>query len=393
MAGKTTAQGSVPDGWKQVRLGDVATLQRGMDLPEAERVSGGIPVYGSNGVLGFHDSTPIDGPGVITGRSGSIGIVYYSETAFWPLNTTLFVKDFHGNSERYIYHLLANLGLERFAASTGVPSLNRNFVHPHLVAIPPLPEQCGIAAVLDSIDDAIKGAEAVIDATERLREALPHDLLTRGIPGQHTEWRDVSGLGTVPADWDVVRLGDVTEVASGQVDPRGEQYQHEMFVAPDDIESGTSRLVTKRTVADAGAISGKYQFDARDVLYSKIRPYLKKVCIPEKSGLCSADIYPIRPTAKLERNFLATILLSVSFTEYIRTCSDRTGIPKVNRADLFRFQIALPPLSEQRTIAGALVGVDSAIEVALEERNRLRLVKESAAGALLAGQVRMEGRK
>ena len=74
-----------------------------------------------------------------------------------------------------------------------MPSLNRNFVHPHLVTVPPLPEQRAIAAVLDSIDDAIEGAEAVIAATEGLRDALLHDLLTRGLPGQHTEFRDVPG--------------------------------------------------------------------------------------------------------------------------------------------------------------------------------------------------------
>ena len=65
--------------------------------------------------------------------------------------------------------------------------------------------------MLDSIDDAIEGAEAVIASTESLRDALLHDLLTRGLPGQHTEWRDVPGLGTIPADWEVVRLGDVAE--------------------------------------------------------------------------------------------------------------------------------------------------------------------------------------
>ena len=161
----------LPDGWRGVRLGDVATLQRGIDLPEADRVAGQVPVYGSNGLLGYHDSSPIGGPGVITGRSGSIGFVYYCGTAFWPLNTTLYVKDFHGNNKRYAYHLLSNLHLERFSASTGVPSLNRNFVHPYLVTVPPLSEQRAIADMLDSIDEAIERTEAVFAATETLRDS------------------------------------------------------------------------------------------------------------------------------------------------------------------------------------------------------------------------------
>ena len=125
--------------------------------------------------------------------AGSIGLVYYSQGPYWPLNTTLYVRDFHGNNERYIYHFLSHLGLERFAASTGVPSLNRNFVHPHLVVIPPLEEQRAIAAVLDAIDDAIERTEAVIAATERLRDALLHELLTRGVPGCHTARKEAPG--------------------------------------------------------------------------------------------------------------------------------------------------------------------------------------------------------
>ncbi len=380
----------VPDGWQVVRLGDVATLQRGVDLPIQDRVPGSVPVYGSNGILGTHVQTLHPGPGVITGRSGSIGVVYFSTGPYWPLNTTLYVRDFHGNSERFIYYLLSQLKLERFAASTGVPSLNRNFVHPEPVLLPPLPEQRAIAIVLDSIDDAIERAEAVIAATERLRDALLHQLLTRGVPGWHTAWRDVPGVGTMPADWEVVRLGDVVTIASGQSDPKAAKFQDSLFVAPDDIGSGTGRLINRRTVAEAHAISGKYRFDKFEVLYSKIRPYLMKVYRPHESGLCSADIYPLRPKSMLEAAYLALVLLSLSFTDYTRTCSDRTGIPKINRIDLFKYRLTLPSLPEQRTIAAVLGGVDGAITRAREECDMLRSLKEATADALLSGRVRVE---
>ena len=183
-------------------------------------------------------------------------------------------------------------------------------------------------------------------------------------------------------------MGDVAEVASGQVDPRDKRFQRQMFVAPDDIESRTGRLINKRTVGDVGAISGKYQFDAGDVLYSKIRPYLMKAYVPTESGLCSADVYPIKATESLEANFLAKVVLSSGFTEYIRTCSDRTGIPKVNRVDLFKYRMALPHLKEQQAIAAGLDKVDAAIAVAREEAAGLRLLKESAAESLLTGRER-----
>ena len=377
----------VPDGWQVVRLGEAATLQRGVDLPIQDRVPGSVPVYGSNGILGTHVQTLHPGPGVITGRSGSIGVVYFSTGPYWPLNTTLYVRDFHGNSERFIYYLLSQLKLERFAASTGVPSLNRNFVHPEPVPLPPLPEQRAIATVLDSIDEAIECTEAVITATECLRDALLHELLTRGVPGWHTEWKSVPGVGTMPAPWEVVRLGDVVTIASGQSDPKAAKFQDSLFVAPDDIETGTGRLINRRTVAEAHAISGKYRFDKFEVLYSKIRPYLMKVYRPHESGLCSADIYPLRPKSMLEAAYLALVLLSLSFTDYTRTCSDRTGIPKINRIDLFKYRLTLPSLPEQRTIAAVLGGVDGAITRAREEYDMLRSLKEATADALLTGRV------
>ena len=257
------------------------------------------------------------------------------------------------------------------------------------ILLPPLAEQRAIAAVLDSIDGAIERTDDVIAATERLRDALLHELLSRGVPGWHSSWKDVPGLGTVPESWEMVRLGDVADVASGQVDPRGAAFQSLLFVAPDDIESDTGRLISRRTAADARAISGKYWFNADDVLFSKIRPYLNKVYVPSEQGLCSADIYPLRPLAKIGRGYLALTLLSEAFAAYTRTCSDRTGIPKVNRVDLMKYRFALPPLEEQQAIAGMLDAVGEAAERARGKRTGLQGLKASASDALLTGRVRV----
>ena len=170
--------GTLPACWEVVRLGEIATLQRGMDLPSDKRLPGDVPVYGANGIHGVHNSSPIDGPGVITGRSGSMGLVHYTESSYWPLNTTLYVKDFHGNNERFVYYFLSGMGLERFAASTGVPSLNRNFVHPIRVSIPPLAEQLTIVAVLDSVKEAAERGREESDVLQSLKAAASDALLT-----------------------------------------------------------------------------------------------------------------------------------------------------------------------------------------------------------------------
>lgn len=184
-------------------LQEAATLQRGFDLPIQLRKPGTVRVYGSNGIDGTHSDAKVTGPGVITGRSGSIGFVFYEASDFWPLNTTLYVRDFHGNLPKFIVRLLESMDLARYAASTGVPSLNRNFVHPTLVVIPPPKEQETIDQALATIDEAIRCAEPVVDKLKAMRQGLLNDLLTKGLdengklrdPKAHPEHFKDSSLG------------------------------------------------------------------------------------------------------------------------------------------------------------------------------------------------------
>jgi type I restriction enzyme, S subunit len=118
--------------WKMLRLIEVATLQRGFDLPVQDRTAGEIPIFAANGPVGTHNVAKCLGPGVVTGRSGTIGKVHYVAQDYWPLNTSLFIKDFHGNYPRFIYYLLSWMKLEQFHEGTGVPTLNRIAI-PNLV--------------------------------------------------------------------------------------------------------------------------------------------------------------------------------------------------------------------------------------------------------------------
>jgi type I restriction enzyme, S subunit len=158
----------LPKTWKQVTLGKVATLQRGYDLPVQERRAGTVPIYAANGQIGFHDAVKVHGPGVVTGRSGSIGKVHFVEQDFWPLNTSLYVKDFHGNDPKFVTYLLRHIGLDRFSHGVGVPTLDRNIAHQFPVRLPPLPEQKRIAAILDKADAIRRKRQEAIRLTEEL---------------------------------------------------------------------------------------------------------------------------------------------------------------------------------------------------------------------------------
>ena len=166
----------------------------GCSLPERERRNGQVPVFGSAGRVGVHDKAVVEGPGIVVGRKGSIGSVIWVDDDFVPIDTTYFLMSSESQVHlRWVYHLLAREDLSKLNRATGVPGLNRDDVYALRRRIPPLPEQRAIAAVLDSIDEAIERTEAVIAAMEQLRGSLLHELLTRGVPGWHTEWKDVPG--------------------------------------------------------------------------------------------------------------------------------------------------------------------------------------------------------
>lgn len=154
----------------------------------------------------------------------------------------------------------------------------------------------------------------------------------------------VEWLGEVPEGWEVVPFKWCCNVASGQVDPKDNSFSDKILVAPNHIESNTGRLLFKETVEEQGAISGKYLFSRDSILYSKIRPELCKSIFVDFDGLCSADMYTIKPLLQnMYSKFVFFITLSDHFTRFAVLASERVAMPKVNREALSTFPLAFPP--------------------------------------------------
>lgn len=184
----------IRNGPGRVRFADVVTLKRGFDLPVKDRVGGEVVVMSSSGAHGHHDVAMADGPGVVTGRSGTIGEVHLVNEPFWPLNTTLWVSDFHGNDPRYVRYLLQTMDLKRHAGGSTVPSLNRNVLSEIEVSMPDVPEQLVIVAQLRSMEDAAEAARLTAESLRTLRS----NLLTVLLSGEHE----------IPSSYDAL-LGEV----------------------------------------------------------------------------------------------------------------------------------------------------------------------------------------
>lgn len=231
------------------------------------------------------------------------------------------------------------------------PTINWKTLRVEEFPLPPLDEQKRIAEILWAADEAV---EQFSNASEKLQQT------------RETYLRGLSSNGAAKK-WKVTKLCKCFEIVSGQVDPKEEPYRSMPLVAPNHIEQNTGRLICIETAKDQNAISGKYLFQSGDVVYSKIRPNLRKAFIAEFDGLCSADMYALRPLPdRIMTRFLLSILLGEHFTFFALTRCVRTGIPKLNRQELSEYEVPLPTIEDQKRISSHLEAIDA------EEQNLIR---------------------
>jgi type I restriction enzyme S subunit len=175
---KDSPLGRIPVEWEPIQIGKFASLQRGHDITEEQLCDGPFPVVSSSGIVGYHSKATSHGPNVVVGRKGTIGKVHYIPGDFWAHDTSLYVTNFWGNHEKFIYYLFSYFDLARFGTKSGSPSLNRNDIHPLWVGRPSPTEQAEISKRLDQIDLKNKVTENHLFKLRSLKTALMQDLLT-----------------------------------------------------------------------------------------------------------------------------------------------------------------------------------------------------------------------
>ena len=202
--------------WKEVRLGDILNFRRGHDLPHSAMKPGNIPVAGSNGVIGYHDTaTPIK-PILTIGRSGNVGKPYFYEEA-WAHNTTLYVDDFKGNDPKFLYYLCQTMPFANLGGGSAVPTLNRNHIHPLETKIPvKVEDQCRIVSILSSLDRKIELNNKINADLEEMAQAIFKNWFVDFEPFKDGKFVD-SELGMIPEGWKVGTLGDITKNKSAKV--------------------------------------------------------------------------------------------------------------------------------------------------------------------------------
>ena len=391
------APDELPEGWRVGPVLDFFQLQRGHDLPVQDRRDGPVPVIASNGAVGFHDKSPLPGPGVVTGRSGTIGNVSFVEGAYWPLNTTLYVKDFKGTDPKFAYYFLQNFPLKDHQTGTGVPTLNRNDVHAVEVQFPPLDEQQRIAEVLRSVDEAIVAADLALAQTKQVRQSVVDVLLFPNNGHHRSELRRF-------------RLSDLISIAHGfpfkseyftfeRVDPIlltpgnfsvektlyfGERTKHYRGPVPDGyvLEEGSLVVVMTDLTQDMAILGNAIEIPGGSVILHNQRIGRVSLLKPDLIDLA----------------YVRLLLNSEPVQSRIKATASGSTVRHTAPSRILECEIELPPLDEQARIVEIAKSLDDL--VVAEERRRsnveaigalahLRDLRGTIAADLLSGRVRV----
>jgi type I restriction enzyme S subunit len=347
---------------------------------------------------GSHSEFKVYPPGVITGRSGSLGEVVFVERPYWPLNTTLWVKDFKGNDPRYVYYFLKTLDLKRFNSGAGVPTLNRNHLDTLLITVHDSQSQIKIAAILSAYDDLIENNLRRIKIVEEMAQTLYREWFVKfRFPG-HQKVRMVnSPLGKIPEGWEVGTLDDVlTTLESGSrpkggIDPEARgvpsigaeniiglgryDYSKQKFVTRDFFNNMNRGHIQSGDVVlykDGAQIGRKSMF--RDGF-----PHVE-CCINE-------HVFILRSNGRCSQNYLFFWLDQPEMTQNIINLNANAAQPGINQSGVRGLSILLPPASLLKIAEQVLEPMMGALFNNAKRNNILRQTRDLLLPKLINGEL------
>lgn len=359
--------------WRDLLLGDLLTLQRGFDITKAQQSAGPFPVVSSSGVNSYHSEFKCNGPGVVIGRKGTLGTAFFLEGAYWPHDTSLWVKDFKGNDPRFCYYLLKSLGLEKYDVGSSNPTLNRNHLH-LLPARAPWPDvQSRIADILSAYDDLIENNTRRITILKDMARRL------------FEEW-----FGSSNAEaWPEGRLRDVAEPVGKSIAPMREGATTFAHFSLPAFDGGI------RPVIESGAsiLSNKIKIEEPAILLSKLNPRIPRVwpvvALPDEPSVCSTEFLPLKAREGFNYAWVLDLVRSSTFQGMMRSAvgGTSTSHQRVRPEVVLDMPVRLPPsdlIQSYATVATPLVELASSL---IEASANLRAARDLLLPKLISGEI------
>lgn len=370
----------LPEGWQDAQLGDVLALEYGRSLPEKARHSGSVPVFGSNGVVGWHDEPLVPSGGIIVGRKGTAGSVTVSSEPFWPIDTTYFVMPRRELDWGWLAATLHHARLHDLNEATGVPGLNRDKAYLKPILIPPLDEQRRIAEVLRSVDNAITAAEQAAQHARNLQSSLTTSLCFSG------DFETVA-LGDILAD---IKYGTSAKCDAGQAEG------HPVLRIPNVVNGRVELDDLKYAVASELDLR-RFGLEPGDVVVVRTNgnpAYIgRSALIAKGMGTFLFASYLIRmrfdPRMASSAYVYATLNSQPVREKLLEAATTSAGNYNINTASLRQIAIPLPDLETQRQISGAIRTVAEAADTYENDVQYKRQMKSALMSDLLSGRVQV----
>lgn len=329
--------------WKKVEFQDFIKLQRGFDLPVSTMKDGDVPVLGSNGIVGYHNEAKQQPPGVVTGRSGTLGVVQLTDKPFWPHNTSLWVKDFKDNNPRFVYYKLQTLHLERFNGGASVPTLNRNVLDTLPIRIPDGILQKRLADFLTSYDDLIENNRRRIQLLEQAARLLYKEwFIHLRFPGhEHVKIKD-----GVPEGWEMKKTEDVCEtVGGGTPSTKKPEYWDGgeiPWVIPTDVTRNDCLVLldSEKKITETGLKSSSARIVPPDTILMTSRASVGFFAIMDKEVCTNQGFINIIPNKDWLRMYLLHNLMSR--IEEIRSHAGGTTYKEISKGRFRQMTILIP---------------------------------------------------
>jgi type I restriction enzyme S subunit len=380
----------LPSGWTTATLGDLADYINGAAFKPEDWGADGTPIIRIQNLT--NPAKPLNRTrrnldqrflirrgDLLFSWSATLDAFIWDREAAW-LNQHIFKVVPHSNlvDPTYLYFLLRSevktlIASEHLHGST-MRHINRGPFLAHQIRLPPLPEQRRIVARIEALFARTCRARAYLERTAVLAKAYRRAAYRTAFTGELIQLSpsptELSEDGTwdLPAGWRWARFTEVAAIASNLVAPA--EIPDLLHLAPDNVESGTARLLPCKTVKEAGVISPKHHFFPGQIIYSKIRPYLRKAVLVDFEGACSADMYPLDVKPHVDKTYLLHWLISEEFAAFTAQHEGRTVLPKINQAGLSRTPVPLPPLEHQAKIGAALARTVLSVERTIAEATR-----------------------
>lgn len=428
-------------GWENLTLGDVVTLKRGYDLPKRLRKEGCTPLISSSGRSDTHSESKVKGPGVITGRYGTIGEVFYSEEDFWPLNTTLYVQDFKGNDPKFIYYFLKTIKYSEYSDKAAVPGVNRNHLHMAQVRLPTnLTEQKAIAHILGSVDDKIELNRQINETLEAMAQALfkswfvdfdpvIDNALAAGnaIPDvfaerakqraaakkpekqstsataindssnyQHlfpAEFEFTEEMGWVPLGWEVSQISGFGKVVTGKTPPKNIEDAYSdsgvPFITPTDVDDSVFVFSTNRFLSVQGQESvKKSKLPSGSICVTCIGSQMGKTSIAPFESFSNQQINAIVGCDEVWRNYLFFNLRGRKEEIFLMGSSGST-MPIVNKSTFEKLEVLRPTDNLVAVLGDSFKAPVDTILSNTAENNILAKLRDTLLPKLLSGELRI----